>query len=203
MTYPTRTRRLSAAAAAALLLAGCTITGGTEDPTTTEAAPTTEVATTTVPPATTEAAATSEPPVLSPAEQDQADIEATVVAYLAALDAAYGGAEVEGIYPWSRDTARDKWTTQVMAYREQGLTIEGERQIVDGLDIEVNEDQADVIACLDYSDIVVTDGEGEDATPARDEGQELLSDLVLERAESAEHGWVVVNDTHRNEPCDA
>lgn len=192
-------RPLAIAGAAIVLLAACDGSGA--EPTVPTTSETTEVATSSAPPTGTEAAVTSKAPILSPAEQDRTDVEATVVGYMAALDEAYEGADIEVIYPWSRDVARDTWITQLMAYDEQGLTIDTDRG-VEVLEVEVNGDQADATACLDYSDVTVTDAEGQDITPDRESGDLILNDYVLERYEDGEHGWIVVDDISRSEPCD-
>ncbi|WP_298746943.1 hypothetical protein [uncultured Serinicoccus sp.] len=190
--------RLVAITGAALALAACT--GDDAEPADSSASPTAATATTSAPPST-EAAVTSAPSSLSPAEQDAADIEATVVGFVAALDDAYEGGDIEGIYPWSRDAARDTWTTQLMSYQEQGLTFDGGVP-VEVRDVEVNGDQADVTACLDYSGTTVTDADGQDITPDREAGDLIINDYVLERYDDGEHGWIVVDDISRSEPCD-
>lgn len=189
--------RLLAFSAGALVLAACTGSGA--EPA--DSATSSVVVTASDPPPTTEAAVTSAPATLSPSEQDEADIEATVLAYAVALSEAYAGGDIEGIYPWSRDVARDQWTTQIMAEREQGLTISGLTD-VDVTEIEIDGDQADALACIDYSEISVSDADGQDITPERDSGDLILNDYVLERYEDGEHGWIVVDDTSRSEPCD-
>src|SRR5690606_33786767 len=130
-------------------------------------------------------------------EQDEAAVEATVVAYLGALDEAYAGADIEVIYPWSRDAARDTWTTQLMAYREQGVTCEGSVE-AEVIDVVVDEHQADVSACLDYSNSRAIDAAGEDVSPTF-EAQQWQSSYVLEREASTEYGWIVVQDMDEDE----
>lgn len=200
MNQTTRTGRLLATVALLAALTGCD--GGPSGETTTPGTSTAPTATAEPAPATTEAApTTSAPPTLSAAEQDQADVEATVLAYMAALNGVFQGADIEEIYPWSRGVAREQWVTQTLAYREQGLVLAGETP-VEVREVEVNGDHADVLACVDYSGTTVTDADGQDITPERASGGELLADFVLEREDSAEHGWVVVDDVSRSEPCD-
>ena len=191
--------RLVAITGVALILAACT--GDDAEPADSVVSPTTKPATTSAPPSMTDAAVTSAPTTLSPAEQAEVDIEATLISYRAALDDAYEGGDIQGIYPWSRDAARDQWTTQLMAYDEQGLTFDGGVP-VEVRDVEVNGDQADVTACLDYSDTTVTDADGQDITPDREAGDLIINDYVLERYDDGEHGWIVVDDISRSEPCD-
>lgn len=190
---------------AAAVLSACTDGGDTEPGTATitetSAAATTESARDDDVVTTTEDSPTTEPPQLSAEEQDEADVEATVLGFVSALDAAYVDGDIEGIYPWSRDAARDTWTTQLMAYKEQGLTFEADRG-VELLSIEVQGDQADVTTCLDYTETKVTDAEGKDITPERASGDLILNDYVLEREPSAEYGWIVVDDISKSEPCD-
>ncbi|OLT43947.1 hypothetical protein BJF86_13390 [Serinicoccus sp. CNJ-927] len=198
MTDTSRAARfVVVAGATVLLLAACDGDEGELSGSPTSPAPVTSSA----PPSTSETAATSETPTLSPAQQDRSDVEATVLAYAEALSQAYAGGDIEGIYPWSRDVARDQWTTQIMAEREQGLTISGLTD-VEVREVAVDGDQADVLACVDYSEITVSDAEGQDITPDRETGDLILNDYVLERYDDGEHGWIVVDDTSRSEPCD-
>lgn len=150
-------------------------------------------------PTSDEAETTTEAPALSADERDKADVEATVLHYTEALSAAYEGEDIERIYPWSRDTAREQWVTQLMAEREQGLVIEG-RTSIGVRKVDLNKDQADVLACVDYSQVTVTDKSGQDVTPDR-ESQRWLNLYVLKREESAEYGWIVVGDVDQDKPC--
>lgn len=202
----TTTTSAAVALVAALVLTGCN--DGSEDPQTT---PTT---TTTSPPAvtTSEPAATIEAPdddvqttpaepELSAEEQDQADVEETLTLYTRALDDAFNGdTSVEGIYPFSRDAAREKWVTQVMASEAQGTTSTGltELEIVE---VGVDGDTAEVTACADVSDVEVMDENGDSIVPDTRLDRTLM-DFVLERDDSAQVGWYVVEDKNRNEPCD-
>lgn len=188
---------------AALALAGCT--GGSEDPQSTTTPPPPPAATS-APQPTTEAPAdeeqtTTAAPELSAEEQDQADIEETLRLYARALDDAFNGEEsIEGIYPYSRDTAREKWVTQVMADEAQGITSSGLTEL-EMVDVTVDGDVAEVTACADVSDVDVLDENGESIVP-EDRLDRTLNDFVLERDSSAEVGWYVVEDTNRNEPCE-
>ena len=111
-----------------------------------------------------------------------------------------GESPIEDIYPYSRDTAREQWVTQLMAYEAQGITIEGavELQVVE---ITVDGDSATVVACADVSDTDAFDESGESIVP-EDRPEQTLNDFVLERDSSAEIGWYVIEDANRDEPCD-
>jgi hypothetical protein len=199
----TRVRLASLVAAGVLSLSGCA--DGPDDESTTPA-PTTAAPSTSEPAATTEAPAddaetTTAEPELSAEEQDQADIEETLVAYSNALDRARIGEDsIEGIYPFSRDTAREQWVTQLMAYEAQGITLTGlsELQV---LEISVDGDTAEAKACVDVSQVDAVDANG-DSVIAEERRDRTLKAFVLERDDSAEVGWYVVEDSNRNEPCD-
>lgn len=195
-----RTRTFTVVAISlAAVLAGCS--EGTTDTEPTLAA---EPTTTTSEPTTVEPADDSETETsaeLSPEQQDQANIEQTLQLYTRTLDEAFNGDEsIEGIYPYSRDTAREQWVTQVMADEAQGITSSGLTEL-ELLDIDVNENTAEVRACADVSAVEVFDENG-DSYLAEDRLDRTLKDFVLERDDSAELGWYVVDDTNRNEPCD-
>ncbi|MGO0577131.1 hypothetical protein [Ornithinimicrobium panacihumi] len=156
---------------------------------------------------TEESAATSSPPrpadavaVTTEALEDDLAIQKTVEGYFEALDEAYSGADVEIIYPWSRDVAREKWVTQLISYREQELTFGGTRAVEMISPPAIEGDGADVRACLDYSQATVTNAAGEDVTPERTSNR-LVHSVVLEREEETEYGWIVVDDVSKSEPC--
>ena len=199
----TRVRLASLVAAGMLSLTGCA--DGPDDESTTPA-PTTAAPSTSEPAARTEAPTdddetTTADPELSAEEQDQADIEETLRAYSAALDQAITGQEsIEGIYPYSRDTAREQWVTQVMAYEAQGITSSGTTEL-EVLEISVDGDTAEAQACMDVSALEAVDANG-DSFISEDRLDEVLNHFVLERDDSAEVGWYVVEDKNRNEPCD-
>lgn len=187
--------------AAAISLTSC---GSADEPVepTTPAPTTTEPATTTeAPPPEDDAQTTSAAPELSAAEQDEADIEETLQAYTAALDQAITGeGSIEDIYPYSRDAAREQWVTQVMAYEAQGITARGTTEL-EVLEISLDGDAAEVKTCVDLSDIEAVDANG-DSYISEDRLDQSLNHFVLERDDSAEVGWYVIEDTNRNEPCD-
>lgn len=201
-----RTSTAAVALVAALVLTGCN--GATEDPdptlggptTTSEAtAPPEDSDPTTAPPAD-DTESTTAPPELSAEEQDRADVEETLTLYTRALDDAFNGdASVEGIYPYSRDTAREQWVTQVMADEAQGITSSGLTEL-EVLNVDVDENTAEVTACADVSAVEVFDENG-DSYITKDRLDQTLKDFVLERDDSAQVGWYVVEDTNRNEPC--
>lgn len=206
----TRTRSTTASltVAAMLVLGGCsnnpTDQTSTPAPTidpvpTTEPAPT-EPAATTQPP-DDDHQTTTAPPELSAHEQDQADIEETLVRYTRALDDAFNGdASVEGIYPFSRDIAREQWVTQVMYAEAQGLTSTGLTEF-EMVEVTIDGDTAEATACADVSAVDVFDEDGESIiTEARLD--QTLNDFVLERDDSAQVGWYIVEDTNRDEPCE-
>lgn len=203
MTRRTNSIPTGAAAAlvAALVLTGCS--GGSEDPQDTTTAPAT---TTSEPPATTTEATdddeqtTTAPPELSAEEQDEAEIEETLQAYNDALGRAVIGEEsIEGIYPFSRDAAREQWVTQVMAYEAQGITSSGQSKL-EKIEVSVDGDTAQATACMDVTDVEAVDKNG-DSFISEDRLDRTLNDYVLERDDSAELGWYVVSDVNRNEPC--
>ncbi|MGD8200929.1 hypothetical protein ACQE98_09720 [Ornithinimicrobium sp. W1679] len=168
----------------------------------TTVAPTTDEAPETME-AETEAAVTSSSPAptLSAQEQDEADIEDTLQAYNTALGhAVVGEGSVEGIYPYSRDTAREQWVTQVMANEAQGITFSGSSTL-NVLEVSIDGDTAEAVACADVSGVEAVDSNG-DSYITEDRLDQTLNDFVLERDDSAELGWYVVEDTNRNEPCE-
>lgn len=187
--------------AGAVVLAGCgdDSTNGGEATSSPTQAP--EPSTSTAAPSTSEdEETTTSEPTLSPGEQDKADIEETLHRFTEALNLAYTGeASIEGIYPYSRDNARDKWFTEVMYGEAQGLTFTGEATL-EVLEVSVNGDTAEALACFDASDVEVVDKEGNSITEGRLD--RTLKDYVLERDASAEFGWYVVEDSNRNEPCE-
>lgn len=199
----TRVRLGSLIAAGVLSLSGCAEGPDDEDTTpasTTAATSTSEPATTTEAPADDVETTTAEPE-LTEAEQDEADIQETLQGYSAALDQAITGQEsIEAIYPYSRDTAREQWVTQVMAYEAQGITSSGTTDL-EVLEISVDGDTADAQACVDLSDLEAVDANG-DSFVAEGRPDEVLNHFVLERDDSAKVGWYVVEDVNRNEPCD-
>ena len=141
------------------------------------------------------------PPEFSAEEQDQADIEETLLAYSNALDQARIGEDsIEGIYPFSRDTAREQWVTQLMAYQAQGITLTGMSEL-QVLKISVDEGTAEATACVDVSQVDAVDANG-DSVISDERLDRTLKDFLLERDDAAEVGWYVVEDTNRNEPCD-
>lgn len=186
--------------AGAVVLAGCgdDSTNGGEATSSPTQAP--EPSTSTAAPSTEDEETTTSEPTLSPGEQDKADIEETLTLFTRALDEAYNGsASIEGIYPYSRDNARDKWITEVMAAEAQGLSVTGTTTL-EVLEVSVNGDTAEVLACLDVSELQVADKDGNSITEGRLD--RTLNDFVLERDASAELGWYVVEDSNRNEPCE-
>jgi hypothetical protein len=184
--------------------AGCS--SDTDDRTTAPATTTAEAPATSSPVPTTDgqgddAETTTAQPELSAAEQDEADVKETLQRYNRALDDAFNGdASVEAIYPFSRDTAREQWVTQVMASQAQGTSSTGLTEL-QMIEIDVDGDTAEVTACADVSDVEVVDETG-DSVVAEDRLDRSLQEFVLERDGSAEVGWYVVEDTNRNEPCD-
>lgn len=198
----TRSLAVGMTVAAVLTLPACSGDDETQDATTpTTKDPTvSEVTTTTTAPVDDTQTTTAEPG-LSAEEQDRADIEETLQLYTGALDAAFNGeASVEAIYPFSRDTARDQWVTEVMAGEAQGHTSTG---MTDLRVVEVSIDGAvaEAVACADVSAVDAVDKNGESLI-SEDRLDRTLQDFVLERDDSAELGWYVVDDTNRNEPCD-
>src|SRR5690606_23088318 len=116
-------------------------------------------------------------------------------------DGAFNGdASVEGIYPFARDTAREQWVTEVMAAQAQGVTSTGLTEL-EVLEVTVDGDTAEAVACADVSAVEAVDEDG-DSVIDEDRVDRTLQDFVLERDDSAEVGWYVVEDTSRNEPCD-
>lgn len=180
------------AAALALLgpisLAGCQGEPGPDTATlapSTALAPTTEPATTTDTAPDDDVATTTSPPELSDEEQDQADIEETLLLYTRALDDAFNGdASVEGVYPFARDTAREQWVTEVMASEAQGITSSGLTKS-ELMEVSVNGDTAEALVCADVSDVKAVNANGESII-AEDRVDQTLQDFVLERDDSAE-----------------
>lgn len=199
----TRVSLVGLIAAGSLALASCTNDPGTSEPTPTptEAAPTSEPpATTTEAPDDDEQTTTAEPE-LSAEEQDEANIEETLVLYTRALDDAFNGDEsIEAIYPFSRDAAREKWVTQVMADQARGFTSTGLTDL-EVLEISVTDDSGEVTACADVTDVDVMDENGDSIVPDTRLDRTLMN-FVLERDYSAQVGWYVVEDKNLNEPCD-
>lgn len=185
-----------------LSLAGCQSDPGDDTAApapTTQAAPT-HPASRTEAPSTDDATGTTSPPTLSAEEQDQADIEETLLMYTRALnEALIGEASVEEIYPLSRDTAREQWITEVMAAQAQGVSFSGSMQ-VDVLEVSVDGGTATATACLDVSAVEAVDRDG-GSVLAENRLDRTVQDYVLERDGSAQLGWYIVDDTNRNEPC--
>lgn len=141
------------------------------------------------------------PPKLSAEEQDQADIEETLTLHIRALDDAFNGdASVEAIYLFSRDAAREKWATQVMASEAQGATSTGLTEL-EMVEVSVDGDTAEATACADVSDVEVMNEDG-DSIVADSRLDRTLMDFALERDDAAQVGWYVVNDRNRSQPCD-
>ncbi|MFB9732812.1 hypothetical protein [Ornithinimicrobium kibberense] len=165
----------------------------TETPSPSESDPTTEAP-------VDDAETTSAPPELS-VEEDEADIEETLQLYTVALSDAFNGdGSIEGIYPFSRDAAREKWVTEVMAAKAQELNFSGTMD-VEALEVTVGGETAEAVACLDVSAVQAVDADG-NSVITEDRLDRTLQDYVLERDDSAQLGWYVVEDTNRNEPCD-
>lgn len=201
MLTSTRAIAVGLAVVGTLALAGCATDPGGET-----ATPTSEPRATTGPAPTTEALADNTdtktaPPELSAEEQDRADIAETLQLYTRALDEAFNGdASVEAFYPFARDTAREQWVTEVMAAEAQGITSTGVTDL-EVLEVSVNGDSAEAVACADVSAVEGVDENG-DSIIAEDRLERTIQDYVLERDDSAELGWYVVDDTNRNEPCE-
>ena len=138
--------------------------------------------------------------VTTEAPDDELAIQRTVAGYFRALDHAYEGGDVEGIYPWSRGKAREQWVTQLISYREQELRFTVNRAVEFIGSPVIEGDGADLSACLDYSQATMTNAAGEDVTPDRPSDR-LVHKLVLEREDETEYGWIVVDDVSRSEPC--
>ena len=200
----TRTRALpiSFALACALVLGACSDQPDAETSTAaqTSATPTSGPAVTTEAPDGVEQTTTA-PPESSAEEQDQADVEETLQAFNDALVEALTGQEsIEGIYPYSRDAAREQWVTQVMAYDAQQVTFSGATKM-EVLEISIEGDTAEAVACRDVSDVAAVNADGESII-TDERLDRSLQDFHLERDSSAERGWYVVSDVSRNEPCD-
>ncbi|MFK5634208.1 hypothetical protein [Ornithinimicrobium sp. LYQ103] len=152
-------------------------------------------------PTADEAVRSSTAPTLSAQEQDEVDITATLEDYTAALDEAKNGeASIEGIYPYATGTAREQWITQVMSYEAQGLTLSGETSL-EVVGIVLDDDNAEVVACVDLSQTDAVDEDGESILPA-DHLKVTLVEYVLLRSEGAETGWLVTEHVNQSEPCD-
>lgn len=192
---------LTIAMACALCLGSCS---PQDDPAPSPSAPTSTIPATSGPATTVPSdvvETTTAEPELSPEEQDEADIEETLVLYTRALDDAFNGDEsVEAIYPFSRDAAREKWVTQVMADQARGLTSTGLTDL-EVLEVNVADDSAEVTACADVTDVDVMDENGDSIVPDTRLDRTLMN-LVLERDDAAQVGWYVVEDKNLNEPCD-
>ena len=201
MLTSTRAIAVGLAVVGTLALTGCTTDPGGE-----AATPTSEPRATMGPAPTTEAPAdntetTTAPPELSAEEQDRADIAETLQLYTRSVNEAFNGdASVEAFYPFARDTAREQWVTEVMAAEAQGITSTGVTDL-EVLEVSVNGDSAEVVACADVSAVEAVDENG-DSIIAQDRLERTLKDYGLERDDSAELGWYVVDDTNRNEPCE-
>ncbi|WP_299520131.1 hypothetical protein [uncultured Serinicoccus sp.] len=199
----TLVRLASLVAAGMLTLTGCSDApgDGSTTPAPTPAAPTTSEPDPTTGAPADDVQTTTAPPELLAEEQDQADVEETLLAYSDALDRARIGEDsIEGIYPFSRDTAREQWVTQLMAYEAQGITLTGMSKL-QVLEISVDGGTAEATACVDVSQVNAVDAKG-DSVISEERLDRTLKDFLLERDDSAEVGWYVVEDTNRNEPCD-
>lgn len=203
MVFSTRSMAASLVAVGTLALAGCSNDPVDEPPTqapTSGPVTTTEAAPTTVAP-TDDRETTTAPPELSAEEQDEVDIEESLRLYTRALDDAFNGdASIEGIYPFSRDTAREKWVTEVLAAEAQGVTSSGLTGL-EILEVSVAGDTAKAVACADVSELASVDENG-DSVIAEERLNKTLQEYVLERDDSAGVGWYITEDTNRNEPCD-
>jgi hypothetical protein len=183
-----------------MLLASCTEGEQPERKVPTTAAPTTSETVATSSPTVDEAVRSSIAPTMSAQEQDEVDITTTLEDYTAALDSAKNGeSSIEVIYPYASGTAREQWVTQVMAYDAQGLTLTGETSL-EVVDIEIDDDAAEVVACIDVSNTDAVDQNGQSVVP-EDLPDRTLVHFVLERGDWAEHGWAVTEDNNRDEPC--
>lgn len=205
----TRTRSItvSLTGAAMFILAGCNSSSADQAST---PAPTTNTGTTTQlspdrpadtsQPPRDDHQTTTTPPERSAGERDEADVKETLVAYNKALNRARIGEDsIEEIYPYSRDTAREQWVTQLMAYEAQGITITG-LPVMELLEISVDGDTAEAVACVDVTQVEAVDANG-DSVITEERLDQTLKDYVLERDQSAEAGWYVVEDVNRSEPC--
>lgn len=198
----TRSLAVGMTVAAVLTLSACSGDDETQEATTpTTMDPTvSEVAATTSPPGD-DTQTTAAVPELSADEQDQADIEETLQAFNAALASAANGDEsIEAIYPFSRDMAREQWVTQVLAYEAQGISFSGLPRM-DVLEVSIDENTSEAVVCADVSAVEAVDENGESII-SENRLNRSIQDFVLERDDSAELGWFVVEDLNRNEPCD-
>lgn len=209
----TRGRKATATAAmlaAALVLSACGGDNDDEDPTTLDPAPTTtsapppdDTTVTTEPPDDT--TATTEEPTLSPEEQDEADVEATVVTYYEEVFLEVFGeteASLEETYPLLVPPARDDVIDLVRYDRAQGWTTVGTQSVtVDG--VSIDDGQATAAACLDVSELDVLDDAGESVVePSRIEQQ--LIELVLVRDDEQQrsaYGWRISEIRPSGETC--
>jgi hypothetical protein len=148
-----------------MVLAGCSEGEELEAPARTTVAPPTEDAPATTEPSTEAAVTSSSAPTLSAREQDEADVEETLLRYTRALNDSFNGdASVEDIYPCSRDTAREQCVTEVMAAEAQGITFSGLTKLED-LEVSVDGDTAEAVACADVSAVEAVDQNGTPSLP--------------------------------------
>ncbi len=180
MTRNSNRRAAVVVAVGAMVLAGCSEGEELEAPARTTVAPPTEDAPATTEPSTEAAVTSSSAPTLSAREQDEADVEETLLRYTRALNDSFNGdASVEDIYPCSRDTAREQCVTEVMAAEAQGITFSGLTKLED-LEVSVDGDTAEAVACADVSAVEAVDQNG-DSILAEDRRGQTLKDYVLER----------------------
>lgn len=201
MRRTTTRSSLVCVAVGSLIVAGCSDGEQPDGEVPTSALPTTLEPEATTRPTADDAVRSSTAPTISAQEQDEVDITTTLEDYTAALDAAKNGeAPIEGIYPYASGTAREQWVTQVMAYDAQGLTLTGETNL-EVVDIVLDGDDAEAVACVDLSDTDAVDKDGESILPA-DHLKVTLVEYVLLRSEGAETGWLVTEHVNQSEPCD-
>lgn len=207
MTTLTR-RTATAACAVALVLATAACSEDTADPTLPPITQDDATATTqddaveTTAPPVDDVTETSAPPTLSAEEQDEADVTAALEDYLEVVDAvAMGDAEIEALNPVSVPPARDEQISQAMYYRESGWVQEGATG-VEAVELEwLDDDQIQIHACLDLTEAELLDEEGEPvASPDLDRHPRF--EYVLDRSESAEHGWAVSDERNLEESCE-
>lgn len=185
--------------AAVLATAACT--GGKDEPEPTIPTPSESTALPTATETTDASPSTTAPASLSPEEQDEADATAALEAYLQVLNGIGKREEpIKALNEVAIGTAREQWITQHLYYREQGWT-----QVGDPVDsvaaLDVGGDDAQITVCSDVSEVDVVDEAGESVI-TDDRLDQTLNAYVLERSEPAEHGWVVVDDTNLERPCD-
>ncbi|MFK5584340.1 hypothetical protein [Serinicoccus sp. LYQ131] len=187
---------------AVLTLPACSGDAETQDATTpTTMDPAVSEVTTTATAPVDDTQTTTAKPDLSAEEQDQADIEETLQAFNAALASAANGDEsIEAIYPFSRDMAREQWVTQVLAYEAQGISFSG-LPSMEVLEVSVEGNTSEAVVCADVSAVEAVDENGESVV-SENRLNRSLQNFILERDDSAELGWFVVEDLNRNEPCD-